>query len=92
MSCWREAAGRRETKTWFRNSIPVPPSPEEVQALVQAVETARSLIATALEALTVADEALRTTAHVLNRPGDRGKIHPPIGVIEEWETAAVLVA
>jgi transcriptional regulator with XRE-family HTH domain len=65
---------------------------DDVRALVQVIDTARTLIASALEALAAADAALHTTMQTLKAHGERGKIHPTTGVFRGWETSQVFPA
>lgn len=67
-----------------------PLTPADVRTLVEAVEAARSVIRTAMEALTMADEILRITSGTLDGAAGRGSIRPPIGVIRQWESSAIV--
>ena len=70
----------------------VPASPEEIHALIQAVEDARTVISSALGALATADAALDTAMRRLHAPGERGRVQHPAGVFMDWETALVFPA
>jgi transcriptional regulator with XRE-family HTH domain len=63
------------------------------EALVAALTRAEALIAEAAEGLVQAEQALASLRQLLrNVHNQRGEVRPKIGVMDDWETAAICYA